>query len=199
MQGRRERPIAKAIGATEDAAARSVIAGQKQACVTGRGTRRMTSKHELRRELIAARRAIRPDEVAAKSAAITRTLFESVDWAAIRTLHVYDAVGAWREVRTDELVARVRATWPHVEITVPTAAKDQPVPTTPFDLIVVPVLGFDDDRYRLGLGGGYYDRFLAGQAQALKIGLAYECAFVSGGVPREAHDIRLDRIITESG
>lgn len=159
----------------------------------------MTSKHELRQELIAARRAIPPDVVAAKSAAIAHTLFESVDWAAIRTLHVYDAVPGWGEVRTDKLVARVRAAWPQVEITSPTAARDQPIPTTPFDLIVVPVLGFDEDGHRLGLGGGFYDRFLAGQAPALKIGLAYDCAFVPGDLPREEHDIRLDRIVTESG
>ena len=158
----------------------------------------MKSKRELRRELIAARRAIPPDEAAAKSAAIVHRLLESVNWAAIRTLHIYRSVDAWGEVRTGPLIDHVRATWPQIEVTSPTEAKEQPIPKTQFDLIVVPVLGFDRDCHRLGLGGGFYDRFLAGQAAALKIGLAYDAAFVPEGLPREAHDIPLDRIVTET-
>jgi 5-formyltetrahydrofolate cyclo-ligase len=155
------------------------------------------SKRELRRELIAARRAVPPDEVAAKSAAIADTLLESVNWAAIRTLHIYRSVDDWGEVRTGPLIARVHAAWPQIEVTSPTEAKDQPIPTASFDVIVVPVLGFDLDRYRLGLGGGFYDRFLAGQASAAKIGLSYDWAFVAEGLPREAHDIPLDEIVTD--
>jgi 5-formyltetrahydrofolate cyclo-ligase len=157
----------------------------------------MTSKHELRRELIAARRALPPDEVASASDAIARTLLESVNWSEIRTMHVYRSVDGWGEVRTDALIARVRAAWPHIEITSPSEDRDQPIPTTPFDLVVVPVVGFDRDRNRLGLGGGYYDRFLAGQPQALKIGLAYSWALVPDGLPREEHDIPLDRIVCD--
>ena len=159
--------------------------------------RRMRSKRELRYELRAARRAVPPDVAAAASDAIAETLFETLDWAATRTLHIYRSVDAWGEVRTGPLIARVRATWPQIEITSPTEAKDQPIPQTPFDLIVVPVLGFDRDCHRLGLGGGFYDRFLAGQSSALKIGLAYGWAFVPEGLPREEHDIPLDRIVTE--
>jgi len=157
----------------------------------------MRSKHELRRELTAVRRAVPPDEVAAKSAAITETLLERVNWAATRTLHIYRSVDDWGEVRTGPLIAHLHAAWPHLEVTSPTEAKDQPIPATPFDLIVVPVLGFDRDCDRLGLGGGYYDRFLAGQAPATKIGLAYDWAFVAAGLPREDHDIPLDEIVTE--
>ena len=157
----------------------------------------MRSKHELRRELIAARRAMPRDDVAAKSAAITVTLLESVNWAATRTLHIYRSVDAWGEVRTGPLIAHVRAAWPRLEVTSPTEANDQPIPAAPFDLIVVPVLGFDRDCHRLGLGGGYYDRFLAGQASATKIGLAYDWAFVAEGLPREEHDIPLDEIVTD--
>ena len=64
-------------------------------------------------------------------------------------------------------------------------------------LILVPVLGFDRDCYRLGLGGGFYDRFLAGQASATTVGLAYDWAFVPEGLPREEHDVPLDRIVTD--
>jgi len=155
------------------------------------------SKRELRRELIAARRAVPPDEVAAKSAAIADTLLASVNWAAIHTLHIYRSVDNWGEVRTGPLIARVGAAWPQIEVTSPTEAKDQPIPTAAFDVIVVPVLGFDLDCHRLGLGGGYYDRFLAGQASATKIGLAYDWAFVTEGLPREEHDIPLDEIVTD--
>ena len=157
----------------------------------------MKSKRELRRELIAARRAVPPDEVAAKSAAIADTLLASVNWAAIHTLHIYRSVDNWGEVRTGPLIARVGAAWPQIEVTSPTEAKDQPIPTAAFDVIVVPVLGFDLDCHRLGLGGGYYDRFLAGQASATKIGLAYDWAFVTEGLPREEHDIPLDEIVTD--
>ena len=157
----------------------------------------MKSKRELRRELIAARRAVPPDEVAAKSAAIADTLLASVNWAAIHTLHIYRSVDNWGEVRTGPLIARVGAAWPQIEVTSPTEAKDQPIPTAAFDVIVVPVLGFDLDCHRLGLGGGYYDRFLAGQASATKIGLAYDWAFVAEGLPREEHDIPLDEIVTD--
>ncbi len=158
----------------------------------------MKSKRELRHELGAARRAVPPAEAAAASVAIAERLLESVDWATTGTLHIYRSVDGWGEVRTGPLIARVRVAWPRIEITSPTEAKEQPIPQTPFDLIVVPVLGFDRDCYRLGLGGGYYDRFLAGQEHALTIGLAYGWALVPEGLPREEHDIPLDRIVTEA-
>jgi 5,10-methenyltetrahydrofolate synthetase len=72
-------------------------------------------------------------------------------------------------------------------------------PTSKFDLIIIPCLAFDGDLCRLGWGGGWYDRFLAGQPEAMKIGLAYQNSLVEAGLPREAHDIPLDKIITESG
>jgi 5-formyltetrahydrofolate cyclo-ligase len=66
-----------------------------------------------------------------------------------------------------------------------------------FDLILVPCLAFDKDNYRLGWGGGFYDRFLAAQPKALKIGLCYQNGFVKEGLTHQPHDIPLDKIITE--
>lgn len=63
------------------------------------------------------------------------------------------------------------------------------------DVILVPVLAFDHSGYRLGYGGGYYDRFLV-DAAAHTIGLAYQFQRVSSVYP-EPHDQPLLRIATE--
>ena len=63
-----------------------------------------------------------------------------------------------------------------------------------YDLIIVPGLAFDAQKYRLGYGGGYYDNFLISHAQAHRVGIFYPFQEVSE-VPREAHDVRLDEVI----
>jgi 5-formyltetrahydrofolate cyclo-ligase len=63
-----------------------------------------------------------------------------------------------------------------------------------YDLIIVPGLAFDHQKYRLGYGGGYYDGFLATQPQAHKVGIFYPFQQVDE-VPREAHDVFLDEIL----
>lgn len=70
-----------------------------------------------------------------------------------------------------------------------------------FDLIVVPLLGFDRFGGRLGAGGGYYDRWLARPRigrRPLYLGYAYAVQEVEC-TPREAWDIKLDAVITEQG
>ena len=63
------------------------------------------------------------------------------------------------------------------------------------DLIIVPALACDQDGFRLGYGGGYYDRFLA-QATAAAVALCAE-ARLEERLPREPHDRRCGWIITE--
>ena len=68
------------------------------------------------------------------------------------------------------------------------------------DLLFVPCVGFDVEGYRLGYGGGYYDRTLAawpGATRPVTAGIAYE-ACRTDALQREAHDIPLDLIITEA-
>lgn len=155
----------------------------------------MRSKDELRAELVARRRALPRDEVEAASRTIAERVLAAVEWP-VRALHVYTSVAAWGEVDTAPLVAAVQALWPAVPIVHPGVGRDEPVPTAPFEVIVVPVVGFDRDGNRLGLGGGWYDRFLAGQPGAQKIGVAYAWALVAEGIPVEPHDVPLDLVIT---
>ena len=67
-------------------------------------------------------------------------------------------------------------------------------------LLLVPLLAFDRAGYRLGYGGGFYDRTLArlrpADPQCLAVGLAYAAQEVEA-VPREATDLALDWIVTE--
>jgi 5,10-methenyltetrahydrofolate synthetase len=69
------------------------------------------------------------------------------------------------------------------------------------DLLLVPCVGFDPTRLRLGYGGGYYDRTLAGlaarAARPMAIGVGYDSGLVAA-LPREAHDMPLDAIVSES-
>ena len=69
------------------------------------------------------------------------------------------------------------------------------------DLVITPLLAFDHSGYRLGQGGGFYDRTLEAlrrQGPVLAIGLAYAGQEVEA-VPHEPHDQPLDAILTESG
>ena len=67
-------------------------------------------------------------------------------------------------------------------------------------LILVPGLAFDDRGFRIGYGGGYYDRFLATLKQSaipfITAGLAFTACRTSA-LPREPHDIPVDYVIDE--
>ena len=77
-------------------------------------------------------------------------------------------------------------------------ASDAPIRTP--NLLLVPLLAFDRAGYRLGYGGGFYDRSLAGLRPhgVVAIGIAYAGQEIPQ-VPRESHDAPLDGILTESG
>lgn len=64
------------------------------------------------------------------------------------------------------------------------------------DLLVLPCLGFDPHCYRLGYGGGYYDRTLAQLAHARAIGVAYDDCEVVGFAP-QPYDRALDAVVTQ--
>jgi 5-formyltetrahydrofolate cyclo-ligase len=66
------------------------------------------------------------------------------------------------------------------------------------DVLLVPLLAFDPHGYRLGYGGGYYDRTLATFPKARVIGIAYAGQRMDF-LPHDAHDYRLHAVLTETG
>jgi 5-formyltetrahydrofolate cyclo-ligase len=66
------------------------------------------------------------------------------------------------------------------------------------DVILVPLVGFDSSGNRLGMGGGYYDRYLANRQQnTYLIGLAHQCQQVAQ-LEVKSWDIPLDVIVTDT-
>ncbi len=66
------------------------------------------------------------------------------------------------------------------------------------DLLLVPMVGFDAANYRLGYGGGYFDRTLAAaEPRPVAIGIAFELSRIESIFPGD-HDIAMDVVVTEA-
>jgi 5-formyltetrahydrofolate cyclo-ligase len=94
---------------------------------------------------------------------------------------------AWRQGEPME-----RGIW---NILVPASSAPQVVP----DVVIAPLVGFDNACFRLGYGGGYFDRTLAALGRTPRvIGVGYDLQRIATIRPL-VHDIPMDVIVTESG
>ena len=66
------------------------------------------------------------------------------------------------------------------------------------EVVIVPAAVWAEDGYRIGYGGGYYDRFLPRLPHAVKIGLGLEVQVVRE-VPHQDHDLPVDMLVTDAG
>ncbi len=67
------------------------------------------------------------------------------------------------------------------------------------EVMLMPLVAFDAQGNRIGMGGGYYDRFLAGAPQRpYLLGVAFACQRADA-LAAEAWDVRLDAVVTETG
>jgi 5,10-methenyltetrahydrofolate synthetase len=68
------------------------------------------------------------------------------------------------------------------------------------DVVLVPCVGYTPSGYRLGYGGGYFDRWLAKHPHVTAIGVAWSCAALTEAqLPPEPHDQPLALVVTEQG
>ncbi|MES2297026.1 MAG: 5-formyltetrahydrofolate cyclo-ligase [Pseudomonadota bacterium] len=177
------------------------------------------AKSALRAELARLRRALDPSTTRAWDQAIGRHLLAWWEDLGLDTLAVYwplkgepDLAAAYAELvrrgaRLALPVVLARdaplafAHWEPGEamgrdcmgVAVPAAMRPLARPPA----ILVPCLGFNGARLRLGYGGGYYDRTLAPAPRALAAGVAYACQ--AAQFDGAAHDVALDLIVTETG
>lgn len=66
------------------------------------------------------------------------------------------------------------------------------------DVLLIPLNGFDARGYRIGYGGGYFDRTLAQADRPVTVGVGFEVARLEDVRPA-AHDLPLEWIVTEAG
>lgn len=64
-------------------------------------------------------------------------------------------------------------------------------------IIIMPIVGFDDERNRVGYGGGFYDKYLGSHSFAKKIGVAYDEQKVDKVDEIGPYDVKPDMIVTQ--
>ena len=156
------------------------------------------SKPELRRHLKEARLGLSVEDRQSKSQIITEKLDNIIVWDNVKNIHLFEPIHELCEVDISGFKfagniytsRKIDSKW-HIM----SASGGSEIPDN-FDVIIVPMLGFDERLHRIGYGGGYYDRFLAEQPKAIKIGVCYESGFIRD-LPTEDHDIPMDIIVTE--
>lgn len=183
----------------------------------------MPDKKTIRQRLLAARQALSLVEVTEKSAAIGAHLKTVPEFNVASTILTYVAskdnevdtkpLIEWllREQRTVLVPATLgkgQMVWSRLEKMGELAPAAfgvlEPKPECRRDtvppagsVVLVPGLAFTETGWRIGYGGGYFDRFLAGFHGA-KIALAYAMQMVSE-IPVAPHDVPMDVIVTEAG
>lgn len=176
-------------------------------------------KHHVRHAARAARRAVPADVRAAAGEAIATRLARMPELAGVHAALAYAATPEEADPAeaVEMLAARgVAIAYPRVsgpgELVLHWAHRDllapghrgihEPDASAPeaspaeIDLVLVPGTAFDEGCCRVGMGGGFYDRLLPRlRPGALAVGIAFD-AQVGDPVPREAHDVPLDAIVT---
>jgi 5-formyltetrahydrofolate cyclo-ligase len=177
----------------------------------------MQEKSELREVLLAARKAVSPDLRAIWDAAIGVQVHAWLAAHPAQVIGVYwpirgepDLHGVYHELAATGVrlalpvvAGRNRplafAAWtPGDALTQDTWGVPIPAQCTLVqpDVLMVPCVGFNVQRVRLGYGGGFYDRTLAQMPRPAAIGIAYSCALAD--FTAEAHDTVLDVVLTET-
>ena len=180
------------------------------------------AKQAQRRAGCTARKALAAPQRAAANAALCRRVLELEAYRAARTLLLYAAFGGEADLAAVAAVAArqgktvaypvcgesfsLTAAVPGPDgwavgqygIRTPVPERSALLQPEQLDLVLVPCTAFDADCRRVGMGKGYYDRYLPRCTRAVKIGIALEVQ----RVPRaavDAHDQRLDAFVTERG
>ena len=182
----------------------------------------MKDKKVLRQEIKARLAAMKVEEREEKTKQIHHSLFCLQEWKEARIVGVTISIAneidtfliiqrAWDEGKqvaapkclpeTKELTFHLLTSYSELEdsfygLKEPNPEKTKTISGGKIDFLLVPGLLYDRSGYRIGYGGGYYDRFLA-KAKPFTCVLAYSQQLMSQPLPHEDFDIPVDRIITE--
>jgi 5-formyltetrahydrofolate cyclo-ligase len=160
-------------------------------------------KAELRKIYLEKRKQLTSEELQQKSQQICSLFFEHFNLQHIKFLHLFLPILRQKEVDTWAIIRQVRKNFPATQLVIPKTDIEllsmesfcyhenmmleenkwgllEPVgvdKVEPYklDMILIPLLAFDTQGYRVGYGKGYYDRFLEKcNKEIIKIGLSCE-------------------------
>lgn len=179
-------------------------------------------KTELRRHLQRLRAKMSGEQAAARSLQASRHILACDAYRKAKCIMGFLAFG--KELSVDTVLAQALADGKKVAVPLITSDKEfvpvrlldmqhfsldrygirtvpQPVQLVEpeeIDLILVPGVAFGRDGSRLGMGAGYYDRFLLKAGQAVRMGVAYD-ALMQDALPVDAYDVGMQLLVSESG
>ena len=183
-----------------------------------------TAKEQIRKEIANALNGFTEKQRAEKTRAIESKLFEFANFLEARIVLLY--IDGENEVRTKNIIKRAYAFQKIVVLPAfdsgrfkvttlkvdhpdkdllpgprgvaqPNPARCKPVPLQKIDIAIIPGVAFDEKGARIGLGHGFYDRFIPDlPATTRKVALAFEEQIIPL-VPTESHDKHVDIIITD--
>jgi 5-formyltetrahydrofolate cyclo-ligase len=185
-----------------------------------------STKPDLRKKFLAARNALAAIERRRMSSRLQEHLFRHSIWQAAEMVLSYASISS--EVDTHSVIQealRRQKTLavplynppgnetalsklvrfedlelsPHFQLLEPRLDLRRPLDPNAITLVLVPGIAFDRQGGRLGFGGGYFDRLLAGMPKAYKLGLAFSLQISDDPLPMGSHDIRMNAIVTEQG
>lgn len=181
-------------------------------------------KAALRKEMLQKRLQYTATEVNARSQQLADRFFAFFSLQEIKALHVFLPISRYNEINTWYIIRKLQQNYPGIALIVPvtnlpeqtlshycfTATTQlaenkwgipepqnaEPVAETVIDMILIPLLAFDQKGHRVGYGKGFYDQFLAlCRPGALKIGLSLEPPLAEITDVR-AGDVLLDYAVT---
>ncbi len=175
----------------------------------------MKSKDRLRREMRCARKALSRDTVEELSRRIVSKVEELPEYRLARIVMIYRVVRG--EVRLDMLKGKSflyplctgpgemcallpegDGAWKEGAFGIPEPIRELSREIAPeeIDLVLCPCTAFDANCRRLGMGGGYYDRFLPRCSRAKFIAVAYEFQRAEA-LEERSWDVLMDAVVTE--
>ncbi|MFD1736547.1 5-formyltetrahydrofolate cyclo-ligase [Bacillus salitolerans] len=181
----------------------------------------MPSKKEIRKQMIQSLNQVSDEDISNWTKKIHQTLFQNKTWVESQIIGVTLSRG--REVETRLIIEQawklgkkvaIPKCYPEQKQMVfyqiddfnsleevyfglkePIPARTNEIVKDQINLLIVPGVCFTIDGYRIGYGGGYYDRFLE-NFNAETLSLLFECQLVDD-LPREQHDIAVRQLLTE--
>jgi 5-formyltetrahydrofolate cyclo-ligase len=183
------------------------------------------TKAEARKEFLQKRANLSEAEYHQLNFQLYQQFFSSVNLSHVRCLHVFLSIDGKREVDTWPIMDRLRREYDYIRLSIPKVKGNElehiyfeglhqlkqnkwgilepqqgtPTPTDKIDMVLVPLLAFDERGHRVGYGKGFYDTFLAKcRPDCQKIGLSLFKA-IPEITDSSSFDVALNGVIQPNG